>query len=288
MKKVMLVSMALAGLAQWGCSNARPIGMATGDQRPMLVGPAGPDGPAGPMGMQGPVGAMGAPGAVVVGPAGAAGPAGPPGMQGIAGDAGAQGSSVVGPMGPIGRAGPAGPQGIVGDIGAQGRTLIGPAGPAGRAGSAGPQGTVGQIGAQGSIMAGVAGPAGRTGSAGPQGAVGSIGARGPVGVIDRWTSFRDFWFDFNRADLQTSEMIKVSETAAYMKQNPSLRVGIDGSMDPRGADPRNQDLSDRRVSALRDALIQAGVPATKIQTGAFGDAQLTRDRRVGVLIRTNN
>jgi outer membrane protein OmpA-like peptidoglycan-associated protein len=137
-------------------------------------------------------------------------------------------------------------------------------------------------------MAGIAGSTGRSGAAGPQGSVGPTGAQGPVGVIDRWTSFRDFWFDFNRADLQTSQMSKVSEVAAYMKQNPSLRVGIDGSMDPRGTDPRNQDLSDRRVSAVRDALIQAGVPASKIQMGTFGDAQLTRDRRVEVLTRTGN
>jgi outer membrane protein OmpA-like peptidoglycan-associated protein len=73
-----------------------------------------------------------------------------------------------------------------------------------------------------------------------------------------------------------------------MQQNPSLQVGIDGSMDPRGTDPRNQDLSDRRVGAVRDALIQAGVPAYRIQTGAFGDTRLTRDRRVEVLIITGN
>jgi outer membrane protein OmpA-like peptidoglycan-associated protein len=137
-------------------------------------------------------------------------------------------------------------------------------------------------------MAGIAGSTGHSGTTGLQGPVGPIGAQGPVGVVDRWTSFRDFWFDFNRADLQTSEMSKVSEVAAYMKQNPSLRVGIDGSMDPRGTDPRNQDLSDRRISAVRDALIQAGVPTSKIQSGAYGDAKLARDRRVEVLVRTGN
>ena len=137
-------------------------------------------------------------------------------------------------------------------------------------------------------MAGVAGSTGRSGLAGVQGPAGATGAQGPAGVVDRWNSFRDIWFDFNRADLGASEMSKVSEIATYMNQNPSLRVGIDGSMDPRGTDPRNQDLSDRRVSAVRDALIQAGVPAYKIQTGAFGDAQLTRDRRVEVLISTAN
>lgn len=256
MKKLMLVSIAFVGLAQWGCTSARHPVI---ESRASLVGPAGPDGPAGPMGMQGPIGATGAPGAVVVGPAGVAGPAGPAGAQGVAGD-----------------------------TGMQGRTLVGPTGPAGRSGPAGTQGVAGTMGTQGSTMAGIAGSTGRPGAAGPQGFAGLTGAQGPVGAIDRWTSFRDFWFGFNRADLQTSEMSKVSEVAAYMKQNPSLRVGIDGSMDPSGTDPRNQDLSDRRISAVRDALIQAGVPSSKIQTGIFGDAQLARDRRVEVLTRTGN
>jgi outer membrane protein OmpA-like peptidoglycan-associated protein len=89
-------------------------------------------------------------------------------------------------------------------------------------------------------------------------------------------------FEFNRADIQASETSKVSEIAAYMNQNPSLRIGIDGSMDPRGTDPRNQDLSDPRISAVRDALIGAGVPSSKIQSDAYGDAKLARDRRVEV------
>jgi outer membrane protein OmpA-like peptidoglycan-associated protein len=135
---------------------------------------------------------------------------------------------------------------------------------------------------QHSMLVGPAGPIGM------QGPVRPTGAQSSVGMVDRWTSFRDFWFEFNRAALPASEMSKVSEVAAYMKQNPSLRVGIDGSIDPRGTDPRNPDLSDRRVSAVRDALIQAGVPASKIQAGTFGDTQFTRDRRVEVLVRTSN
>jgi len=137
-------------------------------------------------------------------------------------------------------------------------------------------------------MAGVAGSTGRSGATGPQGPVGPTGAQGPVGVVDRWTSFRDFWFDFNKADLPASELSKVAEVAVYMKQNPSLRIGIDGSMNPRSTDPYNQDLSDRRISAVRDALIRAGVPASKIQTGTFGDTQVARDRHVEVLIRTTS
>ena len=136
-------------------------------------------------------------------------------------------------------------------------------------------------------MAGAVGPTGRSGPAGPQGPVGATGAQGAVGVVDRWTSFRDFTFDYNKSEMQAADTTKVAEIAAYMKQNPSLQVGIDGSMDPRGTDPRDQNLSDRRVSTVREALIRAGVPADKIKTGAFGDTQLARDRRVEVLISTS-
>jgi outer membrane protein OmpA-like peptidoglycan-associated protein len=83
-------------------------------------------------------------------------------------------------------------------------------------------------------------------------------------------------------------MKKVSEIARYMKKNPSLTLGLDGSMDPRGTDPRNQDLCDHRVSAIRDALVQAGVPTSRIQNGAFGDTHLAHDRRVAALLCTAN
>jgi outer membrane protein OmpA-like peptidoglycan-associated protein len=55
---------------------------------------------------------------------------------------------------------------------------------------------------------------------------------------------------------------------------------------PRGSDAYN--LSERRVDAVRDALVQAGVPAGSIQAGAFGDQRLKRDGRVEVLVRSSN
>jgi peptidoglycan-associated lipoprotein len=92
-------------------------------------------------------------------------------------------------------------------------------------------------------------------------------------------------------------MSEVSDIAAYVKQNPSTKVGLDGHTDPRGTDQYNQVLSERRVNAIRDALIKAGVPADRILTGAFGEARLIcnqateecwqRDRRVEVLISTS-
>jgi outer membrane protein OmpA-like peptidoglycan-associated protein len=101
-------------------------------------------------------------------------------------------------------------------------------------------------------------------------------------VISRWTSYRDFQFDSNLAELRASDTNQVSDIALYLKANPSLKVGIDGSMEPR-----NQELSDQRVSTVREALIKAGV-TNSIQTGMFGDKKLAHDGRVTVLIRTAN
>jgi len=149
------------------------------------------------------------------------------------------------------------------------------------------------------------GMAGGIGATGPMGPAGPAGARGPAGpagaqtaaAAKQWSSFRDFLFDFDKSAIRSNETSHVSDVAAYLKQNPSARVGIDGHADPRGTDPYNQGLSERRVNAIRDALVNAGVSTGKIHTGAFGETQpkcnestegcWQRDRRVEVLIGTD-
>ena len=262
-----------------------PVG-ATGSPGPGIAGTTGGQGPSGPIGVQGATGATGAAGDVARGSAGAIGPAGPAGAQGVRGETGAQGASEVGPIGAVGRTGPQGVPGGRGDTGAQGPTLVGPTGPEGRPGSAGVQGTPGETGARGSSTVGPTGATGIAGEGGPQGAIGATGAQGPAGVIGRWTSYRDFWFDNNSATLHASETNKVSEVADYMKKNPSLKAGIDNALARNGSDSRNQDLSDGRVNAVSEALVAAGVPKDRIEKGAFGNAKLARDGRVEVLLRT--
>jgi hypothetical protein len=263
---------------------AGPVGMqgpvgATGAMGAPLAGPTGADGPAGAAGIQGPVGATGPRGIAVVGPAGATGAAGPAGAQGAIGNTGAQGASIAGPAGAMGNAGPAGVQGVAGSMGAEGPTLVGPAGPVGRTGIAGGQGATGFTGAQGNTeMAGIAGPTGRSGNIGPQGSVGPTGAQGPIGtgamgnaVVSGWTFYRDYTFNRNSDDILRSDSGKAREIADYLNQNPSARVSIDGP---------NQ----RYVHSVREELAHAGVPASKIQIGAYDDSQKRADHRVVVMV----
>jgi peptidoglycan-associated lipoprotein len=137
------------------------------------------------------------------------------------------------------------------------------------------------------------------GPGGGQGIAGVAGMTGPQGpTAPGWARFNNILFDFDKSDIRANETSKVSDIAAYLNQNPSAKVGIDGYADPRGTDPYNQGLSERRVDAIQAALVKAGVPGHKIQTGAFGEKRLKcgekteecwqRDRRVEVLVSTGN
>jgi len=190
-----------------------------------------------------------------------------------------------------------GPAGMTGAQGAPGMT-----GAQGSSGMSGAQGVPGMTGAQGTAgMTGVQGSTGMTGVQGPTGLTGAQGATAPIPSPQpaiRWTSLKDFMFDYDRSDIRYSESRKPAEIATYMSQNPSVRLGIDGYTDSRGTSQYNLPLSQRRVASVRDALIQAGVPSDRIETGTFGTDRLAcnssteqcspREGRVEVLVRAGN
>ena len=175
----------------------------------------------------------------------------------------------------------------------------GPAGPTGMTGMTGAQGSTGMTGVQGSTgMTGVQGSAGITGVQGPAGITGAQGAPASSQPGVRWTLVKEFMFDYDRSDIRNSESRKPAEVAAYMSENPSVRLGIAGYTDRQSTDQYNLPLSQRRVATVRDALIQAGVPADRIETGTFGTDRFMcnssteqcsqREGRVEVLVRASS
>jgi len=142
------------------------------------------------------------------------------------------------------------------------------------------------VGGQGITTAGVAGGAGEAGPAGAQGATGLQGGAGVAGIVGQWVPYKQFDFAFNDARIRDNDAPKVAEIASYLNANPSLQLLLDGSMDPNGTDPKDQNMSDRRVESIRLALIEAGVSSSRIKTGALTNSQTRRDRRVQVMFAT--
>jgi outer membrane protein OmpA-like peptidoglycan-associated protein len=121
-----------------------------------------------------------------------------------------------------------------------------------------------------------------TGAQGPTGLTGSQGQPGPAASRDAsatgWISMWDVMFDFDTANIRASEMTKIFEVAAYVRRNPFVRVGVDGTTDlPRGANQYNEALNARRIANVRDALIRIGVSADRIETGRFGVERVACD-----------
>jgi peptidoglycan-associated lipoprotein len=148
-------------------------------------------------------------------------------------------------------------------------------------------------------MTGVQGSTGMTGVQGPTGNTGAQGAPASSPQPGApWMLVKEFMFDYDRPEIRYSESRKPSEVAAYMNQYPSVRLGVAGYTDRQSTDQYNLPLSQRRVENVRDALIQAGVPADRIETGTFGTDQfmcnpsseqcLQREGRVEVLVRASN
>jgi peptidoglycan-associated lipoprotein len=164
--------------------------------------------------------------------------------------------------------------------GPEGWKVYGPAGPQGPPGLAGP--------------AGPQGPQGVAGLPGPAGPAGAQGTAGTSGTSLTWHAFSDILFELGQARLGPSEVNKVAELATYLVQNPTFVVELEGYADPRGSQAYNMKLSTRRVDAVRDALMAAGIAKDRILVGAYGELNLKcaqaeeeclrQDRRVEVIV----
>jgi peptidoglycan-associated lipoprotein len=69
--------------------------------------------------------------------------------------------------------------------------------------------------------------------------------------------------------VEPAETSKVQQVATAMKDS-SKRLIIAGFTDERGTQEYNRGLGERRAQAVRQALIDAGISADRIQTVSFG------------------
>lgn len=80
----------------------------------------------------------------------------------------------------------------------------------------------------------------------------------------------DVLFDSGKATLKPGAVPKVDRLATYLKRAPENSVTIEGHTDNVGSDEYNQELSQRRADAVREALISRGVDEDHIQAVGKG------------------
>lgn len=72
--------------------------------------------------------------------------------------------------------------------------------------------------------------------------------------------------------LNAAGMRDLRKLANFMQQNPQRRVLIEGFTDSTGSESSNQQLSERRAYAVRDALLGMGVSSTRMETVGYGES----------------
>ncbi len=66
---------------------------------------------------------------------------------------------------------------------------------------------------------------------------------------------------------------QLDEVAAFLYNNPAIRIRLAGHTDWNASNPYNQSLSERRVNAVKGALVSRGVEASRLDTSAYGETQ---------------
>jgi peptidoglycan-associated lipoprotein len=86
-------------------------------------------------------------------------------------------------------------------------------------------------------------------------------------------------FEFDRSRITDQAAQRLRQKAQVLRQNPEMRVVIEGHCDERGSNEYNMALGQRRAQSARDYLIDLGVPEEVIvRTVSYGEERPLVDR----------
>jgi peptidoglycan-associated lipoprotein len=81
---------------------------------------------------------------------------------------------------------------------------------------------------------------------------------------------KDVYFDYDKADIRGDQQAAIQADAAFLNQHSNFSFTIEGHCDNRGSTEYNLALGDQRASAVKSALVAAGISASRIKTISYG------------------
>jgi peptidoglycan-associated lipoprotein len=83
-------------------------------------------------------------------------------------------------------------------------------------------------------------------------------------------SVKDIYFDYDKSDIRASDQTSIQGDVAFLQQHPNISFTIEGHCDERGSTEYNLALGDNRASAVKNALVGAGISADRVKTISYG------------------
>jgi len=81
---------------------------------------------------------------------------------------------------------------------------------------------------------------------------------------------QDIFFDYDTYDIRGDAQAILAKDASVLANHPEMKVVIGGYCDERGSNEYNLALGQNRADAAKNALITAGVAATRIRVVSYG------------------
>jgi outer membrane protein OmpA-like peptidoglycan-associated protein len=87
----------------------------------------------------------------------------------------------------------------------------------------------------------------------------------------------DVWFDFDSAVLRPGAYKEIDRVAAILNRYPETSIRVEGHTDSIGSENYNLELSERRATAVTNALLAKNVDSSRIETIGFGEGNSIAD-----------
>lgn len=84
-------------------------------------------------------------------------------------------------------------------------------------------------------------------------------------------------FETGKSDIKPESQPIVAQIVEMLKQNPDLKVGIEGHTDNVGKEKANQTLSENRAKSVMSALVSAGIDKSRLSSKGWGQTKPIED-----------
>lgn len=85
------------------------------------------------------------------------------------------------------------------------------------------------------------------------------------------TGLERVFFEFDQYTLTVQSRDALTNNAQFLKNNPGVKVVIEGHCDERGSDEYNLALGERRAAAAKNYLVSLGVAADRMTIISYGE-----------------
>jgi len=94
-----------------------------------------------------------------------------------------------------------------------------------------------------------------------------------TGLLQAQNLLMSLQFSTGSSEIKSHYEEQISSLASIVQQSPNLSVDLSGYTDKQGSEALNQALSLARINAVKNALIDQGVKADRINLFAFGEQE---------------